>query len=319
MRCGVLATVCVLGCLGSRGLTPPPPPAEAGRGSAERSDEQRQRPPGPVGRDGFDRSRDDSDRRDRDRFDLESLEPSELRARLERRLEFVREQERRMELALGVLDRGGSVSEAVRVSREGLPEGEPERAEMRDRITDRDRARFMALLQEHVPGLHERLAELRAERPEAADEMLARMGGLLLDAVREKMADDELGTARLNELRASWGVLDVVHRIRTAIENEGDEAARRLRPELERAIAIQLRAKTELANLELARLREQVAELESRSLLTVSTDDATVSALADRITERAVRRGEGKTHRRGEGRPPAGEPKPQPTSTPSGG
>jgi len=263
--------------------------------------------------------RGESERDGRGRFDLESLSHDELRVRLERRLEFVREQERRMEQALRVLDRGGSVIEAVRVSREGAPDAEPGRPEMRDRILDGDRERFMALLKEHVPGLHDQLTALRAERPEAADEMLARMGGLLLDAVREKMEDDELGTARLNELRASWQVLDVVHRIRTAIEREGDGAARRMRPELETAIAAQLKAKSELANLELSRLRERVAELENRTLRTVSTSEAAVSALADRITERAVRRGTGKTQRRDGDRPAERPTRPQPTSTPNGG
>lgn len=324
MRGRLLATICVCSGLGALGWTPPTPPRagvtdSSREGSpASRAGGEPQRQPGQVGRDGGDRARGESDRDRRGRFDLENLNTDELRLRLERRLEFVREQERRMEQALRVLDRGGSVSEAVRVSREGAADPESGRPEIRDRILDGDRERFMALLKEHVPGLHERLTTLRAERPEAADEMLARMGGLLLDAVREKMEDDELGTARLNELRASWQVLDVVHRIRGAMDREGDGAARRMRPELETAIAAQLKAKTELANLELSRLRDRVAELESRTLRTVSADEAAISALADRITERAVRRGNGKTLRRDGERPAERPTRPQP-ATPNGG
>jgi len=253
----------------------------------------------------------------RDRY--ENMSEDQLRVRLEQRLEFVRTQELQITQALAVLDRGGTVSEAARVAHEGTGD-KPTRSPMRAKLSESDREQILQLMADHMPELHGQLMALEGTNPEAAAEMLERMGGMLLDIVRTKLVDDAMGTARLEELRTSWGVLDVVHRIRLAFERGGEEATAALKPDLSRAIAAQLKAKANLAGLELDRLREQVAALESRATENQSLQGEKVDEMAERLTQRVVLRARVPQRPRGEGERSGERPRrPADGSTPNGG
>lgn len=253
----------------------------------------------------------------RDRY--EGMTKDELRVRLQQRLDFVKTQETQIAQAIAVLDRGGEVADAARVAREGTGE-EPMRAPMGAKLSDSDREKILKLMADHMPELHGRLTALQAANPEAASEMLERMGGMLLDIVRTQLVDDTLGTARLEELRASWGVLDVVHRIRGAFNEGGEEAVAALKPDLARAIAAQLTAKANLAGIELDRLREQVASLESRAFENESLHSEKIDEMAERLTQRVVLRARSPQRNRGDGERPDDRPRrPATGSTPNGG
>lgn len=257
----------------------------------------------------------------KDRY--EGMTKDELRVRLQQRLDFVKTQETQIAQAIAVLDRGGEVADAARVAREGTGD-EPMRAPMGAKLSDSDREKILTLMADHMPELHSRFTALQEANPEAASEMLERMGGMLLDIVRTKLVDDTLGAARLEELRASWGVLDVVHRIRGAFEEGGEEAVAALKPDLARAIAAQLSAKARLAGIELDRLREQVASLESRASENESLHNEKIDEMAERLTQRVVLRARNPQRSRGGGertedRANERPRRPATTSTPNGG
>jgi hypothetical protein len=257
------------------------------------------------------------------RVRYEDMSEDELRVRLQQRLGFVKKQGTQITQALAVLERGGDAAEAARVAREGTGD-EPRRAPMTAKLSDSDREQIMKLMADHMPELHGRLIALQEANPEAAGEMLERMGGMLLDIVRTKLVDDVLGTARLEELRASWGVLDVVHRIRGAFAQGGEEAAAALKPDLARAIAAQLSTKATLAGIELDRLREQVASLESRATENESLHDQKVNEMAEKLTQPVVLRARNPQRQRGEGERSGDRSgdrprRPASSSTPNGG
>lgn len=278
------------------GLSTPPPPPTAADQSNEASVEQRGSEAPPTSRAARESGPGLGDRLRVGRpLQLEDMSPELLRVRLEQRLDFVSRQGRQLTMALEVLDRGGTVEEASAVARGESSESEMStRSEVRERLQDTDRERIMQLMAEHMPGLHTRLQALYERDPDSADQMLTRLGGHLLEAFREKLVDDEMGTAKLLELRASWGVLDVVQQIRVAHETGGDEAAMALKPELVEAISRQFVAKKRLADLELERLRDRVATLESRSAEQAVGSQARFEAMAEQLTQRAV--GRGKRH-----------------------
>lgn len=217
-------------------------------------------------------------------LDREELSAERLRSILERRLERAREQERRTEKAIELLDSGTSIDElraeyrdlfferdgrreADDEPRRGIdaaaPEGDEDaardwRERRRERWSPEDHAKMLAFLAEEFPELHERVREVipgGPEGPEEIDPRVERRMAPLVEMMRLKERDPEMFALR-KELwstdRAAW---EAARKVREASEETRAQAAEELHAVLGRQFDLQLRQhQLELDRLE-ARLR----------------------------------------------------------------
>lgn len=153
--------------------------------------------------------------------------PDDARAFVQRRLEMVREESRRLEEALRMLESGASPDEVRRAigppqepgaegrgarpmhrrGPGGPPGGEGFRA-VPDRLPPEAQARIMEFLREHNPQAADKIEALRAERPMMADRMLAELGGQLHELRELRERNPKMFPVRLQAFRLEWEMRD---------------------------------------------------------------------------------------------------------------
>jgi len=232
------------------------------------------------------------DRATRDRWnaDRDELTAERLHSLLERRLERMSAQEERMRRVIELLDEGASIDDLrdeyrdLLFERDGranppdaldhtgfgeqqMPGGEPGAPEgdgrsfrnrVRDRITDEDRAKFMAFLGEEFPEIHERVLEVA---PDAAnggaadiDPRLMRRILPLVEMMRLKERDPEMYAIRKELWTTDRQAWELARRVRDASDGDRPAAAEELHEVLGKQFDLQLRAH----QLELDRLEARI-------------------------------------------------------------
>lgn len=149
--------------------------------------------------------------------------PEDARAFVQRRLEMVREESRRLEEALRMLESGASPDEvrrAIGPAQEpgadgpgGRPGPMPRRGPGgppggHDRLPPEAQARIMEFLREHNPQAADKIEALRAERPMMADRMLAELGGQLHELRELRERNPKMFPVRLQAFRLEWEMRD---------------------------------------------------------------------------------------------------------------
>jgi len=189
-----------------------------------------------------------------------------LRARLERRLDQVRDVERQIESAIARLDEGASPEEIALSFRPGMLDEGP-----RDRPDDRPPPtppgfepldtpeRITAFLEEHLPDLAEWMGRFHERNERMAGQFMERLGRQLSPIAALEETDPILFDIRLEEYRTGYRILANQREYRETARAEGvdSEAARTLR----RSLVDDLNARFDLR---LAALRHELATVEGR-------------------------------------------------------
>ncbi|MCA9281383.1 MAG: hypothetical protein KDA30_05045, partial [Phycisphaerales bacterium] len=228
------------------------------------------------------------DRATRDRWnaDRDELTAERLHSLLERRLERMSAQEERMRRVIELLDEGASIDDLRDEYRDLLfdrdtrpggaddegkdaplnaggddagidPRGARERG--RDRVTDEDRAKFLAFLAEEFPEIHERVMEVAPDAadggPVDIDPRFERRIMPLVEMMRLKERDPEMFTLRKDLWNADRQAWDLARKVRDASEADRAAAAEELHAVLGTQFDLQLR----VHQLELDRLESRLA------------------------------------------------------------
>ncbi|MEZ6212495.1 MAG: hypothetical protein R3B46_14840 [Phycisphaerales bacterium] len=232
--------------------------------------------------------------RERGGLDREELTAERLKSLLERRLERIESQGARMRRALELLEGGASLDDLRDEYRDLLfdrdtrpggaddegkdaplnaggddagidPRGARERG--RDRVTDEDRAKFLAFLAEEFPEIHERVMEVAPDAadggPVDIDPRFERRIMPLVEMMRLKERDPEMFTLRKDLWNADRQAWDLARKVRDASEADRAAAAEELHAVLGTQFDLQLRVhQLELDRLEarLANARREAAE-----------------------------------------------------------
>jgi len=178
------------------------------------------------------------------------FDPAALRARLERRLDQMKREEKNINDALGRLDKGEAPEEIAKGLRpEGRVEGRPDlrgngfrgdgRGDLRSKpdggksaMQTRpgaeggdDHERVMGQLREHMPQLAERMEAWRKTDPESANRILGRLGPRVREAAELHDRDPEMFALKASEVESGFAVMEATRGVVRA-RTEGDENGR---------------------------------------------------------------------------------------------
>ncbi len=255
-------------------------------------------------------------------------DPAALRARLERTIERSEAMLERHREAIARLDAGESPAEVMRSLRMRDQSGPGERP---DRASDTQpgnpggverpgpgrgpnpdanpaaegpeaKRRLRVFLREHLPSVHEQLAQIEAQDTEMGDRLFERLMPQLREVAMEMDRDPVFGVLKLTEMRAGLGVVDATQRLRSLGSDAPNDQRSKAEAELREAIAARFDARMKLREHELERLARRITDLHDQIKEEMSGRDAEIervyqSVLAQRWSRPSDRGPERRTGR----------------------
>lgn len=236
--------------------------------------------------------------------------PERLRERLEGRLADLEEERARIEGAIAKLDEGAGGMEVMRELRpdrmDGPPEWEgPERGPgdgARDGapLTEAEKERVRAFIEEQNPQMAARLRELRETRPELAERLLERATPRIRELMRLREENPELFGLRTRSMRLGLELREAAMTAHRLIDAEGEASASALAAmaEVERLVRERAEVEVSVRRAELDALERRLERLRAEVEGAGDGVDALVEREMDRIRQR-MREGEPGSRRGG--------------------
>lgn len=256
-------------------------------------------------------------------------DPAALRARLERTIERSEAMLERHREAIARLDAGESPAEVMRSLRgrdpmraadppEGSGPSEPagrgpmerpgfSRGPNQDGIAAQDgpeiKRRLRMFLREHLPSMHEQLAQIEAQDTEMGERLFERLMPQLREIAMEMERDPVFGALKLAEMRAGLGVVDATQRLRSLGSDAPDDARTNAETELREAIAARFDARMKLREHELERLARRITDLHDQIKVEMSGRDAEIERVYQSVLAQRWSRPSDRNPERRPGRP----------------
>lgn len=266
----------------------PPPPRPGGERNVEDRDGAPPERPGGRGtrRDGMP--------------DMVDIDPQEMRARLERRLDDARMFVGRLESAIAVLDDDGGIDAAMAALRGGDPvlddarrrelvdrlrEGRGERGPRRPVEAD-ERERLRELIAQELPELDAHLRGLPEADAGVRDRVLGMLAPRLREVLETRRTDPTLASLKLDEIRTGLAVIHVGRQVREAQRDGSLDASSDLREQATAAIREQGAARLAVKAHELEQLRGRISQLEQELAAERDGLDMWTDALVERMLRR---------------------------------
>lgn len=172
------------------------------------------------------------------------------------------------------------------------PRGEERRGERRPELSEEELAEERAFVEERLPRLGERLREIEAKNPEAARRMLNRLSPRLREIRSLTETDPDLAERRLEQMQSAMRLAELGHTLRNRANEDLSSAEQEaLRAELRSLLAAHFDERVREQEIEVERLREQVAELEASLREQRSRREETIAEKVDAIMARATQGG----------------------------
>lgn len=196
--------------------------------------------------------------------------------------------------------REGGPPDGLRGGPPGGPPGDGPRGEGPPvELTQEQRTQILAFAKEHMPELHTRFESVRLTDEAMANRILARLGPRLLETIKLKEEDPELGELRLRDIRNGAMLMHAMGALREARRQTPQDPAvvDAAAEEVSAKLAEQFDIRVDMFRLEITRLREQLANMEKEITTRLAGREGFIH---DRLAE--VIRG----MEREESRPPGG-------------
>lgn len=231
-------------------------------------------------------------------------DPAVLRARLERRLEFVRRQQEELENALVELDARAEGQEAQPVEDVDVPDERRRRGDDGRRRADRPMDRtldpqgdqrerrrrigfILEFLGEHNPDMAERVRQAVRENPRMAEGIIARLAPRI-DEIRElREHDPAMARLRTAELTNGWALMHASRQLSGAFNTEprDRETIRTLRQKIEEHVTRQFEIRARIQHREIESLQERIDQAKTATEEMMANRDEIIAGHVERIVE----------------------------------
>jgi len=253
---------------------------------------------------------DRSPERGRNRASID--DPEVLRSRLESAITRGERMLERQRDAVARLDAGESPAEVMRSLRtRATDDADPSRRARREAGEDagapadrrgpqgaNDRARderpqfepdaetLRAVVREHFPELYQQLEAITQGSPEAGEHLFMRLAPRIREIAIDMRHDPDLGTLRVNEVRAGMGVGDANGALRQAKVQQDEDSIAEAEGNLRAAIGVQFDARVALRQHEVERLVGRIGELNDEILEEIANREAAIDTVYESIVNR---------------------------------
>lgn len=234
-------------------------------------------------------------------------DPAVLRARLERRLEFMRRQQEELETALAELDTRAEQKEVKETENHAAPNERPRHGEDRgQRLTDRamDRPRgsrdvpenrrrnielVLEFLQENNPEIAQRVQQAVRENPRMAEGIIGRLAPRIHEIRELQRHDPAMARLRTAELTNGWALMHASRRLRDAFNTEprDRDTIRGLRQNIKEHVTRQFEIRAKIQQHEIESLQERIEHARTSTQEMMSNRDEIIAEHVDRIIEAA--------------------------------
>lgn len=225
-----------------------------------------------------------------------AMTAADLRARLQRRLDDVRLIGQRLEQGIAKLDAGAAPDEVMRdLFAPGLPRGweggggwRGGGGEHRGPLTDEERERVMALIQERMPRVAAWIEEERTRDPSLIEAVATRLAPQIREIERLRERDPEGARVRTEELIATIGVMRATRLYRAALAGGADTPqAIDARTVLRDALVAQFEARLAARQHEVAALSRRLDSLREDIDAETTGREQLIDAAIERISQAA--------------------------------
>lgn len=256
-------------------------------------------------------------------------DPAALRTRLERTIERSEAMLERHREAIARLDAGESPAEVMRSLRmreQSVPGERPDRGADtqpgspggmerpgpgRGPTPDAGpgaegpeaKRRLRVFLREHLPSVHEQLAQIEAQDTEMGDRLFERLMPQLREVAMEMDRDPAFGALKLTEMRAGLGVVDATQRLRSLGSDASNDQRGKAESELREAISARFDARMKLREHELERLARRITDLHDQIKEEMSGRDAEIERVYQSVLAQRWSRPNDRGPERRPGRP----------------